>query len=42
LRPHAVSLARMERYRDVNELEGFVRAGIGLTRAFTFGRRSLS
>lgn len=39
LRPNAVSLARMERIRDVNELEGFVRAGVALTRVFTFGRR---
>jgi hypothetical protein len=38
LRPHAVSLARMERIRDVNELDRFVRAGVGLTRAFRFGR----
>ncbi len=42
LRPNGISLARMNRYRDVNELEGFVRAGIALTHAFTFGRRSLS
>jgi len=38
LRPKAISLARMERYRDVNDLEGFVRAGVSLTRAFKFGR----
>ena len=38
LRPTAISLARMEKYRDINELEGFVRAGVGLTRAFKFGR----
>jgi len=38
LRPHAVSLARMERFRDVNELEGFVRAGVALTRTSKFGR----
>jgi hypothetical protein len=42
LRPAAVSLARMEKLRDINELEGFVRAGVALTRVFTFGRRSLS
>jgi hypothetical protein len=38
LRPNAISLARMERYRDINELEGFVRAGIALKHAFKFGR----
>ena len=42
LRPNTVSLGRMERFRDVNELERFIRAGVALTRAFTFGRRSLS
>jgi hypothetical protein len=42
LRPNAVSLARMEQFRDVNELERFIRAGVALTRAFTFGRRSPS
>ena len=39
LRPNAVSLARTERIRDVNELERFVRAGVDLTRAFKFGHR---
>ena len=38
LRPHTISLARMERIRDVGELEQFVKAGVGLTRAFRFGR----
>ena len=38
LRPNAISLARMEQFRDVNELDQFIRAGIGLTRAFRFGR----
>ena len=38
LRPHAISLARMEEFRDVNELDRFIRAGIGLTRGFRFGR----
>jgi len=38
LRPHAVSLARMERFRDVNELEGFIRAGVALTRSSKFSR----
>jgi hypothetical protein len=38
LRPNGISLARMERHRDLAELEGFVRAGVALTRAFKFGR----
>ena len=38
LRPHAVSLARTERFRDVNDLEAFIRAGVGLTRTSKFGR----
>ena len=38
LRPSGISLARLERFRDINELEHFVRAGIDLTRASKFGR----
>ena len=38
LRPKVISLARMERFRDVNELDSFVRAGVALTRSFKFGR----
>jgi hypothetical protein len=38
LRPNAVSLARMEQFRDINEIEGFVRAGVALTHSFKFGR----
>ena len=38
LRPNGISLARMERFRDINELDGFVRAGVALTRAFKFAR----
>ncbi|HWI20076.1 MAG TPA: hypothetical protein VNT81_20125 [Vicinamibacterales bacterium] len=38
LRPHAVSLARMTRFHDANEIDSFVRAGVALTRAFRFGR----
>lgn len=38
LRPNGISLARMEQFRDVQEVEQFVRAGVGLTRAFRFGR----
>ena len=38
LRPKAISLARMERFRDINELDSFVRAGVALTRTFKFGR----
>lgn len=38
LRPHGISLARMEEFRDIQEVELFVRSGVGLTRAFRFGR----
>jgi hypothetical protein len=38
LRPKAVSLARMDRFRDIDELDGFVRAGVALTRTSKFGR----
>lgn len=38
LRPHGISLARMEEFRTVDELDQFIRAGVGLTRAFRFGR----
>lgn len=38
LRPQGISLARMGEFRDVQEVEQFVRAGVGLTRAFRFGR----
>lgn len=38
LLPHSISLARMEELRDINELDGFVRAGIALKHAFKFGR----
>jgi hypothetical protein len=38
LRPHGISLARMAEFRDAQEVEQFVRAGVGLTRAFRFGR----
>ena len=38
LRPHGISLARMQQIRDVAELEQFIKAGVGLTRAFRFGR----
>lgn len=39
LRPASISLARMQRYRDVAELERFIRAGVALTRSFKFGHR---
>jgi hypothetical protein len=42
IRSAGISLARLERIRDLNELEAFIHAGMSLTRAFTFGRRSLS
>jgi hypothetical protein len=38
LRPRGISLARMEQFRDVSELDQFIRAGVALTRAFRFGR----
>ena len=38
LRPKGISLARMTPLQDINELEGFVRAGVALTRSFKFGR----
>ncbi|MEO7156848.1 MAG: hypothetical protein ABI039_04755 [Vicinamibacterales bacterium] len=41
LRPKAISIARMERFRDVNEIESFIRAGVALTRTSRFGRPSL-
>jgi hypothetical protein len=42
LRPKDISLARMAQFHNINEVEGFVRAGVALTRASTFGRRSPS
>jgi hypothetical protein len=42
IRPTGISLARLERIRDLDELDAYIRAGTSLTRAFTFGRRSLS
>jgi hypothetical protein len=38
LRPQGISLARMEQIRKIDELEQFIKAGVGLTRAFRFGR----
>jgi len=38
LRPTTVSLARMEQFRDANEIESFVRAGLALTRTSKFAR----
>ena len=35
---HGISLARMEQFRDVGELDQFIKAGVGLTRSFRFGR----
>jgi hypothetical protein len=39
LRPNGISLGRMQNIRDLDELDAYIRAGVGLTRAFTFGRR---
>jgi hypothetical protein len=38
LRPHGISMARMAKFADVNELDAYVRAGVGLTRNFRFAR----
>lgn len=38
LRPHGISLARMEAFREVTEIDAFIRAGIALKNAFRFGR----
>lgn len=38
VRPQGISLARMEQIRQIDELEQFIRAGVGLTKAFRFGR----
>jgi hypothetical protein len=39
-RPGGISIARNEEFADVKELERFIHAGVGLTRAFKFGRRA--
>ena len=38
--PQGISLARLKQFRDVEEVERFTQAGIGLTRAFRFVRRA--
>jgi hypothetical protein len=38
LRPQGISLARMEQIRQIDELDQFITAGVGLARAFRFGR----
>jgi hypothetical protein len=38
LRPQGISLARMEQFRQIEELEQFIKAGVGLARSFRFGR----
>jgi hypothetical protein len=38
LRSQGIPLARMEQIRQIDELEQFIKAGVGLTRAFRFGR----
>jgi hypothetical protein len=40
VRSHGVSLARMEQIRQIDELEQFIKAGVGLARTFRFGRPS--
>lgn len=39
LRPTDISLARMAQFRNIIEVEGFVRAGVALTRASRFSHR---
>lgn len=38
LRPKGISLARPEEFRDANELDSFIRAGLALTRSSKFAR----
>ena len=38
--PQGISLARLKQFRNVEEVERFTHAGIGLTRAFRFVRRA--
>jgi hypothetical protein len=40
IRSKGISLARTEQLQSINELEQFIKAGVGLTRAFKFGRRA--
>ena len=42
VRPEGVSLARMEQFRDLEELEQFIQAGVSLKRAFRFGGTNFS
>jgi hypothetical protein len=37
-RPNGLSLARTEQFRDTNEMDGFIRAGVALTRSSRFAR----
>ena len=37
-RPNGLSLARTEQFRDINEIDGFIRAGVALTRSSKFAR----
>jgi hypothetical protein len=39
LRPNGISLGRLQNIRGLDELAAYTRAGVGLTRPFTFGRR---
>jgi hypothetical protein len=42
MRKEGVSLARMERFKDINEIDSFIHAGVRLTRASIFARPSFS
>ena len=39
LRLNGLSLARTEQFRDINEIDGFIRAGVALTLSSKFARR---
>ena len=40
LRPNGISLARMRSFREVTDVDAFIRGGMALTHAFKFGRQS--
>lgn len=39
VRPRALSLARLEKFHDVRDIERFIRTGIGLAGGFKFGHK---
>ncbi|MEO5740017.1 MAG: hypothetical protein ABIS29_05435 [Vicinamibacterales bacterium] len=38
VRPNGLSLARKEQFRDINQIDGFIRAGVAQTRSSKFTR----